>query len=552
MKLAALSFRFKLSHTAFAALMALYFALVVNLPFYRDTVDIIARLNNVDPGFIISLPVFLFSAFNLLFNLVCWPRIAKPLFIVMLLISSAVSYSTFNYGTLYDKGMVENIVETDVAEAGAYISAYSVFWLMMMGVLPSLLVILIRLREKSGVLFFLGKKAASIVLSGLLIWGIAALYYQDYASFGRNNSYLRKIINPYAWINGSIQYFGERYFLKPLPYQKLGEDAVQSKRALVAAEKKPVLLVFVVGETARVQNYPYFGYGRPTTPFTDPLEMIRFTDVASCGTATAVSVRCMFSELSRQRFDLREIKSQDNVLDILKRAGVAILWEENNGGDKGVARHIDTILIDPWRKDEYCQKGSCYDSVLLEDFDKNVEGLSGNRIIFLHIMGSHGPTYYRRYPKSMEYFQPGCNRADIENCTEEEIVNSYDNTIRYTDFFISQVIEKLKGLESRFHTAMIYISDHGESLGEGGAYLHGFPYDMAPLTQKRVPFMVWMSPGFVEEKRVDVSCLDDKSGLQGIYSHDDIFHSLLGVMDVETAIYRPRSDVFSSCRSGFP
>ena len=541
--------KIEISYVAFTALMALYFVTVMNLPFYIDLFHIISQLEAVDVGFVISVPVFLFAAMNLVFNLFSWPKVSKPIFIVLLLISSAVSYSTFNYGTFWDQEMVGNVMETDNAEAASYISAFSVLWIALLGVLPALLVLTVRFKKVDSVLRFLGWKLASMVASILVIAAIAALYYQDYASVGRNNNYLRKVINPYAWLNGSVKYVNARYFFEPQPYQQLGLDATQSPAALAAAQQKPTLLVFVVGETARVQNFPYYGYERPTTPFTDDLEMIRFQDVASCGTATAVSLRCMFSLMTRDNFNIPGADNQDNALDILQRAGVGVFWKENDGGDKNVAKNVPSFTVDRDREDAMCQDGSCYDEALLENFDQDIARMQGNRVLFLHLMGSHGPTYYRRYPANMKFFQPACDRADIENCSPEAIVNTYDNTIRYTDFVIRQTIDKLTTLEDRYNTALIYVSDHGESLGEGGAYLHGFPYAIAPLTQKRVPLMMWLSPGFQAAKTIDMDCLADKAATFDVYSHDYVTHSLLGLMDVQTGVYEQPLDLFASCRA---
>ena len=304
----------------------------------------------------------------------------------------------------------------------------------------------------------------------------------------------------------------------------------------------------MVGETARAQNYPENGYARDTTPFTRELDIVKFEDVASCGTATAISVPCMFSALNRQTFNRQQADNQDNLLDLLQRAQVSVLWKENDGGDKKVAKNVNKIVVDRKRQDAQCQNGSCYDTALLEQFDDNVAAMKGNRVLVLHLMGSHGPTYFRRYPESMSEYQPECAQADIENCSVDEIVNTYDNTLRYTDYVLKKTINKLSSLQERYNTALVYISDHGESLGENGLFLHGMPYSLAPDYQKRVPMWVWMSPGFQQSKHVNYDCLKKEATRKDTYSQDNLFHSVLGVMDVHTQEYQSALDVFRTCR----
>ena len=108
-------------------------------------------------------------------------------------------------------------------------------------------------------------------------------------------------------------------------------------------------------------------------------------------------------------------------------------------------------------------------------------------------MGSHEPAYYKCYPESFNTFKPACNSLELSSCTNKEINNAYDNAIFYTDYFLSHVISLLKENTPKFEITMFYISDHGESLGESGLYLHGMPYIFAPDSQTKVPLIVWAS-----------------------------------------------------------
>ncbi|WP_299569587.1 phosphoethanolamine--lipid A transferase [uncultured Shewanella sp.] len=536
-----------MSFVTFTLLLAFYFTTIINLPIYKELNNILSQLDNVKIGFVISIPFFFLAALNFLFNLFSWPWIAKPFFIILLITSSMVSYASYNYGTLFDYDMIVNIVETDSTEATSYLSYYSLIWTVLMGVIPALLVFKTPLSQKFSPIKLTFTKLASMLTSLAVIALIASLYYKDYVSVGRNNSYLKKMIIPTQFVYSATGYIKDTYFSEPIPYRKIALDARQTSTAIQQAQNKPNLLVFVLGETARSQNYELNGYTRPTNQYTRDLDVISFQDVNSCGTATAVSVPCMFSSLTRENFDRATADSQDNLLDILKRANVSLLWKENDGGDKGVARNITQVTVDRSHQDEMCNKKTCYDMALLENFYKDIEGLDGNRMIVLHLIGSHGPTYFQRYPREKATFLPDCQRADIENCSVKEIVNTYDNTILYTDYVISRTIEKLKSFQDKYNTALVYVSDHGESLGENGLFLHGMPYSLAPNHQAKVPLIMWMSSGFKASKQINYNCLSQQSQ-SGIYSHDNIFHSILGIMDIETQEYEKPLDIFSSCR----
>lgn len=539
-----------LSYVSFTFLIALYFTVLLNIPLYEEIAQVLNRLDDFKVGFVISIPIFFLAAFNFLFSLFSWPWLGKPFFILLLILSSIVSYAGYNYGTLFDYEMIINIFETDTSEASSYLSFYLVMWVLMLGGLPALLVSYVTLRSNTQfpIRSFLLGKVISMFVSILIILIIAAFYYKDYVSVGRNNKYLGKVIVPTQFVYSTYKYVIGKFFTTPILYRQIGLDAKQSEKALMQAEEKPTLLVFVLGETARSQNYELNGYNRPTNQFTRDLDVISFQDVSSCGTATAVSVPCLFSKLTRANFDRKLADTQDNVLDIMKRADVSILWKENDGGDKDVAKNVTKMTIDRSRKDEMCNGSTCFDMAILEDFEDNVESLSGNRVIFLHLIGSHGPTYFQRYPKDKAIFQPDCPQADIENCSFEEIVNTYDNTIVYTDYVMSQVIEKLKKQEEKYNTALVYVSDHGESLGENGLYLHGLPYSLAPDFQTKIPMILWMSPSFKKAKNINYGCLKNEAQKRDVFSHDNIFHSVLGLMDVETTEYESNLDIFANCR----
>ncbi|WP_279485799.1 phosphoethanolamine transferase [Aeromonas veronii] len=526
-------------------LLVLFFALVLNWPIFLHFYTVLSTLTHVKAGFAISIPLVLIAALNAVFIPFTFRFVLKPFFTVLILTGSIVSYAMLKYGVIFDAGMIQNIVETNSGEAGAYLNGSVALWFLLTGLLPVLVLWSLRIRYPARWYQGLALRAGALAISLLFIGGVASLYYQDYASVGRNNKSLAKEIVPANYVHGLYKYGRDVLFATPIPYQQLGTDA-----RVVARGSKPTLMFLVVGETARSQNYSLNGYGKATNSFTAKEQgVVSFKDVRSCGTATAVSVPCMFSNLTRRGYDDQLASSRDGLLDVLQHAGVSVLWKENDGGCKGVCRNVPTIEILPKSYPALCQGESCYDEVLLEGLDQQIAGMKGNKLVAFHLMGSHGPTYFRRYPASERVFMPDCPRSDIENCSNEELVNTYDNTIRYTDKVVGLLIDKLKSLESQYDVGLVYLSDHGESLGAMGLYLHGTPYKFAPDDQTRVPLLTWFSPQLQADRQLDMGCLAAEASSQR-FSHDNLFHSMLGIMDVQTRVYDNKLDLFKPCRAG--
>ncbi|EKP0310022.1 phosphoethanolamine--lipid A transferase [Aeromonas veronii] len=526
-------------------LLVLFFALVLNWPIFLHFYTVLSELSHVKAGFVISIPLVLIAALNAVFIPFTFRFVLKPFFTVLILSGSIVSYAMLKYGVVFDAGMIQNIVETNSGEAISYLNGSVILWFLLTGILPTLVLWSLKIRYPARWYQGLALRAGALAISLLFIGGVASLYYQDYASVGRNNKSLAKEIVPANYVHCLYKYGRDVLFATPIPYQQLGTDA-----KVVARGSKPTLMFLVVGETARSQNYSLNGYKKETNSFTSKEQgLVSFKDVRSCGTATAVSVPCMFSNLTRREYDEQLAKSRDGLLDVLQHAGVSVLWKENDGGCKGVCRNVPTIEILPKSYPALCQGESCYDEVLLEGLDQQIASMKGNKLVAFHLMGSHGPTYFRRYPASERVFMPDCPRSDIENCTNEELVNTYDNTIRYTDKVVGLLIDKLKSLEKDYNVGLVYLSDHGESLGAMGLYLHGTPYKFAPDDQTRVPLLTWFSPQLQADRQLNMDCLQQEAGSKRL-SHDNLFHSMLGIMDVQTTVYDNKLDLFKPCRAG--
>ncbi|WP_443147314.1 phosphoethanolamine transferase [Photobacterium sp. MCCC 1A19761] len=528
-----------MSATRYILLVAAYFAFVLNLPVLEKIYQLASTSSM---SFVASSPVLLLFCFVIIFSLFSFPLLLKPFTITLTLISSLTFYAAIKYNVIFDYGMVENVFETNVGEAYSYLNPSAILFFTIFGIIPSIFLSLITVKKSNTLFKAVSSRLGAIVISVLGIILIALLFYKDYASVGRNNSYLNKMINP-AFAFNSLKYIQRNYLSAPQAYQPLGQDA----KLKPVPNGKPNLVVLVVGETARAMNYRYNGYSRNTNPFTENQDLIAMQHVSSCGTATAVSVPCMFSNMNRSNYHKATASNRDNAMDIIGHSGVALTWIDNDGGDKGIAKNFQRIEVDPNANARLCKDDACYDEVLLPMLDQQVQAKTGNQLIAFHIMGSHGPTYYKRYPRSQARFLPDCQRSDIEHCSDQQIINTYDNTIAYTDYVLALLIKQLKTYTDQYNVALMYISDHGESLGEKGLYLHGTPYMIAPEVQTTVPWLLWIPDQYATQQHIDRDCL--KSLANGTQlSHDNFFHTLIGFYGVTTQDKNDSLDIMNRCR----
>ena len=538
-----------ISYEAMTLIIAVYFGLVLNFPIIRKIYQLSTEGHVL---FSLSPAILLSGCFMVIFSLFTFRFVFKPVMVVLLLTSSAAMYAMLKYNVMIDYSMIENIFETNSGEAYSYINAYSVGYVLVFGVLPSIWLLSTNVTDRASVAKTVFRRVSFVVLGLAVIGAIIVFFYKDYASVGRNNKYLNKMIIP-AHIYNTAKFVKQRYFTEKLTFNPIGDDA----QLVPTANNKPTLMVLVVGETARAQNMAYNGYQRNTNPYTENLGIIALQDVSSCGTATAHSLPCMFSNLTHNTYNRETADAQNNVLDVIKAAGVEVTWFDNDGGDKAVGARINKIDISPSENNPLCDGLSCYDEILVEKLNQKLQqdalasttsskGLA-NQLIALHTIGSHGPTYWQRYPADKASFTPACSRSDIENCSDQEIINVYDNTIAYTDFVLAQTIKVLEQYQDKYNVALVYLSDHGESLGESGMYLHGTPYSIAPSQQTHVPWFMWLPQDYTQAKGVDRECIAEHAQTAS-YSHDNLFHSLLGLYGVNTSVRDAKLDITSNCK----
>ncbi len=472
-------------------------------------------------------------------------RLAVRLLLTLLvLVTAFASWYMDHYHIYLDRAMLRNVLATDPREARELLTAAMIPHLLLVGLLPAALLWWPKLAAPGWRLAIgrrLGWLVAALALGLLCLW----LIFADFASLMRNRPEVRYLVTPgNAIVSLASATWGKGRQLDQ-PKTAIGTDAHLGPAW--AARKRPLLFVLVVGETARAQNFSLNGYARPTNPELARRDVVNFSRATACGTSTAVSLPCMFSVFGRARYDEQKILTHESVLDVIQRAGFKVIWRDNQSGCKGVCDGVQLQQLDRAKVEGLCNDGQCLDEVLLDGMDGLARDASGNLFVVMHQLGSHGPAYFKRYPAVFRQFTPACENEDLRRCSSSEIVNAYDNSLLYTDFFLSKVIDFLDRSQSRYDTAMIYMSDHGESLGEKGLYLHGMPHAIAPDEQTRVPFLAWLSPAYRQEFGIDQECLRQRAAYP--VSHDSLFHSLLGALDISTQVHDTKLDLFAPCRT---
>jgi lipid A ethanolaminephosphotransferase len=522
-------------------LTALYVLIFTNTSFWRAVGAYYADV----PLRLAGIAVALLLLYVALFVLFSAKYIIKPMLILFVLIAAGGSYFTDTFGTIIDKYVVEAALTTTQAESGALLTPSFLWHMLIFGVVPSILIVWVRIKHRP----IIGKLMVNTgIIFTCLIASVAILgaNYAAYSSmFREHGADIMQKLMPSTPIASTIQYVSHVYKNRAIVMEPLGLDAKQTLTQLPAGKK--LVTVVVVGETARAQNFSLNGYARETNPELKKRDVVAFTDTTSCGTETSVSVPCMFSPFTREDYSNTKFRGSENLMDVLKHAGVQTSWYENNTGSKGVAERIKLIDLQDAQDKRYCEGGECLDQILVDSLSKELSEVSGNTTIVLHMTGSHGPAYYRRYPAEFAGFKPDCRSNDFAKCSQEEIVNAYDNSILYTDHILSEVVDLLKAHEDKFASAMIYMSDHGESLGEDGLYLHAAPYFIAPSQQTHIPFITWFAPEYAADTGLDLDCLRKTTAEPS--SHDNLFHTVLGMMAVKTSAYDQKLDRFAACRT---
>ncbi|WP_298833468.1 phosphoethanolamine transferase [uncultured Piscinibacter sp.] len=530
-----------------ALLASLWLASVANWPLWRALLALPENGNSHGLLFAGSFAAMVGALTFMLLSLAAWRRTIKPITALFLLPAAAGAHFMGTYGVVIDPTMMTNVVQTNLTETRDLLSMRLFASIGVIGLLP--LAWLWRLPVQR--LAFgsqLGRNLAAMGIGLLVLGALMFATFADLSATMRNHKSVRYLINPLNsfYALGSLAH---RANASPnRPPQAIGEDAVLAPRPPAS---RPPLFVLVVGETARANHFSLNGYGRPTNPELEALGVVSFSDVTSCGTNTAASLPCMFTHLGRDAHEARQ-RDHEDLLDLAQRVGLAVLWIDNQSGCKGLCDRVPTIRASEGAPPALCTDGECLDEALLHDLDARLATLPAERrargvLLIMHQMGSHGPAYWRRSPPDLKPFQPECETNVLQQCGREALVNTYDNSIAYTDHVLALTIGWLQRQQPRYDPTLLYISDHGESLGENGLYLHGMPYAVAPREQTHVPMVVWMPRQTQLQAGPRLDCLATQRDRP--LSHDHLFHTVAGALGIRAAEYRAELDAFAPCRA---
>ncbi|MFQ3307702.1 MAG: lipid A ethanolaminephosphotransferase [Candidatus Midichloriaceae bacterium] len=521
--------------------ISFYIVLFLNAPTWNFIFAKITVLKYENIIFLCSIGLVLFCCFYAVLSIFCIRVLHKSVVIFLLLASSLAQYFLLEYNIVIDYLMLENLIQTDLAESLELVTLKMVKSVFLFGIFPSILVYhvyVIYPQNKIQILKIFGFAVLSLIIA------ITTIYFQfnKFASFFRNNKEITYYIIPNNYLYSAYKLIDS---VLPEPQQESNINTA-TKNSKWSEKKRKTIFVLVIGETARAQNFSLNGYERQTNPILEKKDVISYGNTFSCGTSTATSLPCIFSSLGRDDISKSKLKYNDNLLNLVQKSGFKTIWIDNNSGCKkscDSAEYIDTK--------DYVNKNSItsevYDINMLDLLEKHVKKHVGNEDLFvvLHQKGSHGPEYYKRVPKEFYKFTPICKTAELQNCSVQSLVNSYDNTILYTDFFLGKLIDLLKKHDDT-DTALVYVSDHGESLGESNIYLHGMPYMIAPKEQKHVPMLMWFSQNYINDFDINTKCLKKHSKEE--FSHDNLFYTILDMLDIKTKALKENMSILSTCK----
>lgn len=531
---------------ALALAASLFFALACNLSFWPALLQGFDLSRPASWGFALACGVALVALQGAMLMLVLNRWTARPLLALLLLATAFAVHYMRRYNVYLDPTMLRNVLRTDVKEASELLGWGLLPTLLLYAVLPIAVVWRIEVRRTPLLRAFVERVVALVLcvaVTAAAIWSV----FPALSSRMREHKELRYLVTPGNYIVSLLSELKSSTKAAARPRQPIGTDAKQG-----LAWPRPALLVLVIGETVRAANWGLDGYARQTTPELAAWPgLVNFPEVTSCGTNTETSLPCMFSPWGRRHYDESRIVGSQSLMHVLQHAGVPVLWRDNQSGCKGVCEGLPQQVIHPHEDAALCDGDRCLDEVLLKGLDARLAAPgAGPQVLVLHMLGNHGPAYFKRYPPAFRRFVPACEDADLRNCSREQIVNAYDNAVLYTDHVLADLLRLLKAHEQQVDAAVLYVSDHGESLGENNLYLHGIPYAIAPNEQTRVPMVMWVGEGFARDRGLDLACLRARAAKPA--SHDNLFHTVLGLLDVRTSLHENAMDLTSGCIPAAP
>lgn len=501
---------FKITH--FVVIMSSLLFILFHYPFFKFVFNNVDYKSFTGVSIIVSLVIAMLvaNAFALFLIFFLSRLVGKILLVLFFIINAVAVYFINTYSVIIDESMIGNVLNTNYSESSSFFSIKLVLYVVLLGILPSIFII------KAKIITVTVKKfLVSISLTLLFLLTLAFANASNWLWIDKNSKTLGGLAMPWSYAVNIPLFYIHQF--------KKNEKEILLPDATIKDNQKSVVIL-VIGESARSENFSLYGYPKNTNPLLSKTPNVSHFNATSDATYTTAGVKSIV-----------EHENTDELYEILPnylyRNNVDVIWRTTNWGEPPV--HIKNYqnreALMPNCKGDGCD----YDGILLSGLKEQILASKKNKIlIVLHTSTSHGPTYSKKYPAQFEIFKPVCNSVELGNCSHTELVNAYDNTIVYTDYLLANVIEDLKQLQE-YKSAMIFVSDHGESLGENNLYMHGLPRSIAPKQQYEIPFIVWTSDNSARQMKPNK-----------ILTQNYVFHSVLNFLNIQSPVYKEQMNIF--------
>ncbi len=498
---------------AFSCIVSIATLLLYNIPFFKYVADNTNETVGGKVFLMASLVVIMLTLNFMMTYLVMFlmRMVGRILLAILALINATAVYFIFTYSVMIDSTTIENVFNTRYSEASGFFSWSLWLFIIVFGVLPALFCLL------QPVVFGRAKRLGVYCGCSLVIALAVVLANIGQTLFiSQHDTELGGLLQPWSYLVNTCRIIS-------FSHDEQVEEIKLPDGRITDNEKTVVVLV--IGESARKANFQLYGYERDTNPLLSKQEGLKVYQATSCATYTTAGTKAIL-----------EPKNSDDLYELLPnyafRTGVDVSWRSSNWGEPPI--HIDEYITNEELGERYPGENPYHDAILMKDLRERIETSPKNKVlIVLHTSTSHGPKYADKYPKEFEVFKPVARNVEEGEKNISWLVNAYDNTIRYTDFLLDSLINMLRGMEE-WHSAMLFISDHGESLGENKMFMHGLPMRLAPKFQYEIPFLVWTSKDF----------RDYKSELPAVLEQHYIFHSVLNLLSIQSLAYNKDYDIF--------
>ena len=495
--------RLQTSHTQFSVGFAVVLYAVCNVLNIGKLTKWFYRNDGLDYAALSAYLVAGLCLFIAFFALVAHRRTIKASAMVLTVLSAAVTYFISKYNVAIDSSMVLNTLHTDPTEVGQLLSPQMIPYVVFLMIVPVLIISSIDITfEPTGRYLFASLRLISIAL----VVAVASLYlnYNGIHRAGNvSNKYIVYSLVPVNFLASSISVIAKSV----KPYLETPKQDIQISASVASPDN--LVVVLAIGEASRRKSFSIYGYGRRNTnPVLQKTEGLHLLN----GTATRGTTLYALPQI---------LEKKDITLPmIVAKAGIPTACYVNYTLYNNCASVGETKVSN-------CSHGAkCYDEDVIPLLEGNLETyVSGYSFVVLHLGGgSHGPTYSDRHPPEFQQFKPMCNDADVANqCTLEQLYNSYDNTILYVDHVLGGIIQTLD--RSGVPYVFMYLSDHGESLMEDGVMFHGMPPGVAlPPEQAQIPLIVKSSVPISIVKRAE-------------YLQPDVFDTVLDLFSIQSTTF---------------